>query len=372
MRYAVREVSNRQEFRQFYQFQNRLFRDCPTYVPSLDTDQKQTLSHSPCLDYCRQKLFLCYDETGHVAGRCCAIINPRYNDLYSTSRMRFGWTDFVEDFEAARALIEAAENWGRSQGMTEIHGPLGYNTMYKQGLVVEGFYSVPQSNNLYNPSYYPEYLEQMGFEKEADWLQYRFAVDQPVPERIGHLADTLLRRYDLHVADVNRLKKDKGLTARFFEEYNASFAGVRNFIPLTEKEIAAEGKEYVGRLDGDTSCILLDADGSIAAFAICFPSLSTALQKAGGRLFPTGWWHLLRAQKHYETVDMLLVGVSPKWEDRGLTAILHDHLHRRWQSQGVRYAISNPQYEDNAALKIWEGYPDKELYIRRRVYIKPL
>ncbi|MBR1538989.1 MAG: N-acetyltransferase, partial [Bacteroidales bacterium] len=139
MRYIVREVASSREFKQFYQFQNRLYKDCATYVPSLDFDQKHTLSKSPCLDYCRQKLLLCFNEEGQVVGRCCAIINPRYNELYGTRRMRFGWTDFIEDFEVARLLLSEAEAWGRSQGMNEIHGPLGYNTMYKQGLVVEGF-----------------------------------------------------------------------------------------------------------------------------------------------------------------------------------------------------------------------------------------
>lgn len=372
MRYTVREVSNRREFKQFYQFQNRLYRHCPTYVPSLDFDQKHTLSHSPCLDYCEQKLFLCFDEEGRVAGRCCAIINPRYNELYGTRRMRFGWTDFIEDFEAARALLAAAEDWGRSRGMTEIHGPLGYNTMYKQGLVVEGFDSVPQSNNLYNFPYYKEYLERLGFAKEADWLQYRFPVGQPLPGKLHSLAGLQLQRYRLQIADIGQLKKRKDLVAKFFKEYNDAFLSVRNFIPFTEKEIAEEGGNYIDRISNDCSCIVLDGDEDIAAFAICIPSLSRALQQARGHLLPLGWWHLLRAQRHYDTVDMMLVGVSPKWHDKGLSAILHDHLGRLWQERGVKWAVSNPQFEDNDALKVWEAYGEKELYIRRRVYCKQL
>jgi len=372
MEYTVLEVANAREFKQFYQFQNRLYRDCPTYVPSLDFDQKKTLAHSPCLDYCQQKLLLCFDESGRVAGRCCAIINPRYNELYGKHRMRFGWTDFIEDFEAARALLSAAEDWGRSQGMTEIHGPLGYNTMYKQGLVVEGFDSVPQSNNLYNFPYYKDYLERLGFVKEADWLQYRVGADQPVPERLERIARMLLDRYHLQVADIEQLKKRKDLIAKFFDGYNKSFAVVRNFIPFTEKEIAEEGAAYVDRLNNDLSCIVLDADEEVAAFGICIPSLSRALQKAGGHLLPFGWWHLLRAQKHYETVDMILVGVNPKWMDKGLTAIVHDYLGRSFLRNGVKWSITNPQYEDNSALKVWDAYDLKEFYIRRRVYVKTI
>lgn len=372
MRYTVREVGNAREFKQFYQFQNRLYRDCATYVPSLDYDQKHTFAHSPCLDYCEQKLLLCYDEAGRVAGRCCAIINPRYNELYGTCRMRFGWTDFIEDFEAARALLEAAEEWGRSRGMTEIHGPLGYNTMYKQGLAVEGFGSVPQSNNLYNFPYYKDFLERLGFKKEADWIQYKVDATQPLPERLDRLAAELTRRYNLRLANVTQLKRQKELVARFFQTYNASFSHVRNFVPFTEKEIAEEGAAYIDRLSDDCCCIVLDADDGIAAFAICFPSLSQALQKARGHLLPFGWLHLLRAKKRYDTVDMMLVGVSPKWEDKGLSALLHSRLGHLWQDKGVRWAISNPQYEDNPALKVWDAYPEKEFFIRRRVYIKSL
>ena len=372
MRYTVREVSNAREFKQFYQFQNRLYRDCATYVPSLDYDQKRTLSHSPCLDYCQQKLLLCFDEAGRVAGRCCAIINPRYNELYGTRRMRFGWTDFIEDFDAAKALLDAAADWGRSQGMTEIHGPLGYNTMYKQGMVVEGFDSVPQSNNLYNFPYYPVFLERLGFEKEADWLQYRLDADQPVPEKLHRLADMLQRRYRLQIADVAQLKKRKDLIARFFQGYNDSFLAVRNFIPFTEKEIAEEGAAYIGLLSNELCCIVLDPDEDVAAFGICFPSLSRALQQAGGRLLPLGWWHLLRARKHYETVDMVLVGVNPKWQDKGLSAIVHDYLCASFRRHGARWCITNPQYEDNNALKVWDAYDLKEFYIRRRVYIKKI
>ena len=372
MRYTVREVGDVREFRQFCRFQNGLYRDCAPYVPSLDHDQEHTLAFSPCLDYCEQKLLLCRDEAGRIAGRCCAIINPRYNALYGTRRMRFGWTDFIEDFDAARVLLEAAEEWGLSRGMTEIHGPLGYNTMYKQGLVVEGFDSVPQSNNLYNFPYYKDYLERLGFEKEADWIQYKIDATQPVPERLDRLAEELMRRYRLRVADIRQLKRRKDLIAKFFEEYNESFLAVRNFIPFTEKEIAEEGAAYISRLSDDYCCIVLDADDGIAAFAICFPSLSQALQKADGRLLPFGWWHLLRAQRHCDTVDMMLVGVAPKWQGKGLPALLHSHLHRRWQQKGIRWAISNPQYEDNPALKIWDAYPEKEFYIRRRVYVKQL
>lgn len=372
MGYTVREVAGPREFRQFFQFQNRLYRNCATYVPSLDFDQKRTLSHSPCLDYCKQKLLLCFDGSGQIAGRCCAIINPRYNELYGTRRMRFGWTDFTDDFEAAQALLDSAAEWGRSEGMNEIHGPLGYNSMYKQGLVVEGFDKVPQSNNLYNFDYYPGFLERLGFVKEADWIQYRIPAGGPVPEKIGRIARMQMERYGLRIADIEKIKKRKDLISKFFREYNSSFMAVRNFVPLTEREIEEEGAAYAGTLDNRFSCIVMDGEDDIAAFGICIPSLSEALKKAGGHIFPAGWWHLLHARKHCDTVDMMLVGVSPKWRGKGLSAILHNRLGESFRRNGVKWCISNPQFEDNPALKIWDSYPQKELYIRRRIYIRDI
>lgn len=372
MKYTVREVSGRREFKLFCRFQNMLYKGCPTYVPSLDFDQFHTLAHSPALDSCRQKLLLAFDERGKAVGRCCAIINDKYNEIYHTSRMRFGWMDYIDDIEVARALFDAAIAWGKTQGMTEIHGPMGYNTMYKQGMVVEGFDSLPQFNNLYNYSYYPHFLEQLGFVKEADWLQYGFSVDMKIPERIARLADALAARYDLKVADIEAIKKDKDIVAKFFAQYNSAFSSVRNFIPFSESEMAEEGANYIKQLDGRYSCILTDKDGDIAAFAICVPNISRALQKAGGSLFPLGWYHILKARRNPQLIDMMLVGVSPKWASKGISSILHKRLAESFRKHGVKACISNPQFEDNSALKVWDMYEEKALYIRRRCYIKPI
>lgn len=372
MTYTVKEVSSRKELKVFHQFQNRLYRDCPVYVPSLDGDQRRTLTCSPALDYCSQKLLLARDARGNVVGRCAAIINPRYNERYGTHRMRFGWMDYIDDVEVARALFDEAIAWGRSQGMTQIHGPMGYNTMYKQGMVVEGFDSMPQFNNLYNFDYYPRIVESLGFRKEADWVQYRFPADQGVPERLERMSRLLMERYNLRLADMDEIRKDPDIVDKFFKQYNGAFEQVRNFIPFTQKEIEEEGGNYINQLSNDLSCIVMDGDDEVAAFGICVPHISPALRKAGGSLFPFGWYHILKARRNYDTVDLMMVGVAPKWEQKGLSSIFHAYLARRFQERGVRYGITNPQFEDNPAVKVWDMYQGRELYIRRRCYIKDI
>ena len=183
MQIEVKEVSTKKEFRIFYTFQNRLYKNVPNYVPSLNIDQKVTLKSDPAIEYCERKLWLAWKD-GKAVGRIQGIINPRYNEFYNLKRIRFGWFDFIEDFEVAKALLDTAMAWGRERGMTEIHGPLAYNTLGRQGMLVEGYENLPPTNCLYNFPYYVDYMNKLGFEKEADWVQYKLNAMQGVPDKL--------------------------------------------------------------------------------------------------------------------------------------------------------------------------------------------
>ena len=371
MTYIIREVKSSADFKKFYQFQNKLYKGCEVYVPSLDFDQKKTLSKSPALEYCKQKLFLAWSGK-KIVGRICAIINPRYNKLYGTKRMRFGWFDFENDYEIAEMLISAAAQWGASEGMEDMHGPLGYNTMYKQGMVVDGFENIPPVNCLYNFSYYPDFMDKIAFEKECDWIQYKLKGTQGAPEKLIRISKMLLARYNLKIVDVKKLKKRKDLIRDFFYNFNRSFMSVHNFIPLTEKEIEEEGKMYISQMRSELTCFVMDDKDKIASFGICIPNLSSAFQKTKGKIFPFGWYYILRGMKRYKSIDLMLVGSDPVWNNKGLSAIFHTQLAAGFSQRGVEYGITNPQIETNSAVKVWDSYPDREDYIRRRCYLKKI
>ena len=195
------EVTSRRQLRQFVRFPDELYRGCPQYVPALHSDQYKSLTKYPALKYCTRKMFLALDDKGRVAGRIQAVVNPRYNEYYGKKCCRFGYFDVVNDYDIAKALVSAASAWAKSQGMTQIHGPLFYNTLGKQGMVVEGFDSLPQFNNLYNYAYYPEFLERMGFVKECDWVQVRVE-DKSLPQKMRDISSRLMQRYKLHYGSV--------------------------------------------------------------------------------------------------------------------------------------------------------------------------
>ena len=373
MQITVKEVQGKKELKAFYQFQNRLYEGCPQYVPSLDADQKSTLTEDPALEYCTRKMWLAY-KGEKVVGRIQAIVNPRYNEFYSLRRVRFGWFDFEEDIEVARALLDTAKAWGREQGMDQIHGPLFYNTLGKQGMLVEGFENTPPYNCIYNYPYYVEFMEQLGFEKEVDWIQYKLNGSQGAPEKLQRLSDILMRKYNLRLLNLKEIKGEfkKELIGKFFKVYNECFKAVPNFIPLTPKEIEKTGNAYFSLLKPELTCMVIDENNEIAAFGLCFPSLSEALKRAKGKLFPFGWYYIYKVYRKYDSIDLMMVGSSPAWAQKGLSAIFHSQLAANSKERNIQTCITNPQIETNiAAVKVWESY-DKEPFMRRRCWIAQL
>ena len=371
MEYKVVEVLSKKDLRRFIHFPLDLYRDCKQYVPALNSDQVKSLTRVSTLSYCKRRMWMVLDGD-KVVGRICAMINPRYNALYDKKRIRFGWFDTIDDLAVARLLIGTAEAWAKEEGMTEIHGPLYYNTFGKQGMLVEGFENVPPFNCLYNYPYYNTLLEQLGFGKECDWVQYKMPADKGVPEKAVRISKLLMERYKLREGSIEDLKKDPAMVRKFFEVYNESFASaVYNYVPLTEEEIDEEAASMVPFLSDKCSSIIFDEEGDLVAFGISFPSISRALQRAKGRMFPLGWLYLLLAMRDFTTLDLMVNGAVPKWQNKGVSAVYHCILADKAKLYGSKWGISNPQIESNSAVNIWNSY-DHEPFMRRRCYIKTI
>ena len=369
--YKVVEVVSRRDLMKFIKFPDRLYKDCPQYVPALHSDQVKSLTKVSTLSYCKRKMWMVMDGK-NVVGRICGMINPRYNALYDKKRARFGWFDTIDDFEVAKLLLGTAEAWAKDNGMNEIHGPLYYNTLGKQGMLVEGYENIPPFNCLYNYPYYNDLVTALGYEKECDWVQYKIAADQPLQEKITRIAGLLKQKYNLHEGSLDKLKKDKKMVRYFFDVYNESFAkSVYNFIPFTKEEIDEEASEVLSFVSDKTSSIIFDDNDELVGFGITFPTISPALQKAKGHLFPFGWFHLLRAMRNYETVDLMINGATPKWQNTGVSSIYHCSMSEKYRKVGTKWAITNPQIESNGAVNVWGKY-EHELFMRRRCYLKSI
>lgn len=369
MTFKIKEITTRKEMKRFSRFPLKLYKNHPQYVPTLISDEIKSILDSPSMKYCQRKIWIACNSENRITGRVVGIVNPRANEIYGYKRVRFGWFDVIEDFEVAQALIRTVADWGASLGMTEIHGPLGFNTWNKQGLVVEGFENLPQFNCLYNYPYYSVFLERLGFSKEVDWIQYIMSARQPVPDKIERINEAIIKRYNLHILKWKKSSDFKPYIDDFFDMYNKSFMTVCNFIPLTPEEIHESTRFYMKLINPDLSCFVMDSNNRVVGFSISFPSISRALQKARGYLFPFGWFHIMKAYFFYKDIDLMMNGAHPDWKGKGLSSIYHYHTNKTAIRKNLRWAVTNPQLETNHAIDVWKEY-DTKLHTRRRCYIR--
>lgn len=366
---VIKEVKTSKELNEFVQFPKKLYKNCPYFVPPLDSSELKTLTRHPALEFCTQKSWLAY-QGGQVVGRIAGIINHKCNAVHQQRRIRFGWFDFINDLNVATELVSEVEKWAILNQLTEICGPSRYSNMEKQALLVEGFDHTPSIGADYNYSYYPKIIEQLGFKKEVDYVQYRVKVSE-VPEKINRFVQLLTDKYQIRIRKFKSKRELKAAGREFFKVINESYLEIYNFIPLTDQEIDWVIDENFAVANPELISVLEDSEGRMVGISFCLPSLNRAFQKANGKLFPFGWFHILRALKHNRAVDMYLTGVIPEYAHTGIHAIYHKQLNEIFLSKGYKWAFTSQQLENNTAGRIWTKY-DSEVYFRRRCYQKEI
>lgn len=357
--------------RKYVKFGIDLYDGNPCYVPPLVMDEMATLSpdRNPAFDHCSAQMFMAYRDD-RPAGRITAIINDLVNRKEGNKAMRFGFVDFIDDAEVVDALFAAAEDWGRKHGCTAMIGPMGFSDMDHEGMLIEGFDEMGTMATIYNYPYYPRHMERMGFVKDADWVEYRIKVPDGVPDKHRRIADIVSRKYGLRLATYSSRKE---LRTRYgqalFDLINEAYADLYGYSPLTRREIDYYIDIYLGILRLEDIAVVVDADDRLIAVGISMPSMSEALRKSRGRLFPMGWYHLLKALRgHVDVVDLLLVAVRPEYQSKGVNALLFTHLIPNFIAGGYKYAESNLELEGNENVqKQWENF-ERRQHRRRRAW----
>ena len=368
-------ATDKDQLLQYVQFGIDLYRGNDCYVPPLITDQIDTLrpEENPAYDFCEAQSFMAF-RNGEPVGAITAIINRAANEKTGERQVRFGFMDFIDDEEVVDALFDAVAAWGRERGMTEMVGPLGFTDLDPEGMLTEGYDEIGTMATIYNYPYYVSHMERMGFEKDAEWVEYRITVPDGIPEKHQRISDIVARKFGLKVKKFTSKKKIKEQYGRaIFDLVNEAYADLYGFVPLTDRQIEHYINIYLGVLRLDDVTLIVDSDERLVALGISMPSMSKALQKSRGRLFPFGWYHLLRAIKgHSDVVDLLLVAVKPEYQSKGVNALLFSDLIPRYIANGYKFAESNVELEGNANVqKQWE-YFERRLHRRRRAWKKAL
>lgn len=363
------------QLRKYVDFGINLYKGNPCFVPPLRSEEAETLdpAKNPAFEICDAQCFMAYDN-GKPVGRITAIINHAVNERSGKKEARFGFVDFTDNTEVVDKLFEAAENWAREQGATEIIGPMGFSDMDHEGMLVEGFDRMGTMATIYNYPYYPVHMQRMGYVKDTDWIEFLLTVPEKVPEKYQRIADIVARKYGLrniHFTSRKTIKEKYGHA--LFDLINRTYDKLYGYSPLTSKQIDYYIKAYLGMIRLDCVSVVVDSNDKLIGVGISIPSLSKALRASGGKMFPTGWWHLLRGlHGKNDTVDLLLIGVAPEYQNKGVNAMLFADLIPTYNRLGFKYAESNLELEDNANVQMQWQYFDRQQHRRRRAWRKKL
>jgi len=376
----IKKVETKKDLKAFIEFHYDLYEGNQYDAPNLYSDELNTLSRNKnaAFDFCEAEYFLALKE-GKVVGRVAAIINNKANEKWDKKDVRFGWIDFIDDIEVSKALLKAVEDYGREKGMTSVVGPLGFTDMDPEGMLTWGFDQLGTMATIYNYDYYPKHMEKLGgWEKDNDYVEYRLDVPEAAPEKYTKIAEMVEKRYNLHARKLTKKEIfEGGYGKKLFDLINVTYSHLYGFSELSERQIDQYVKMYFPFADLDLITVIEDGnkDNQLVGLAITIPSLTRALQKCHrGRLFPFGWWHLLRAIKFHKTevVDLLLIGVLPEYRSKGANSLVFADLIPRYVKYGFKWGETHVEMETNESVQSQWGPLDPTMHKKRRCYRKAI
>lgn len=374
---SVIAVKTARDLRRFARFNVQLYRNHPYAVPDLISDTKNSFkpSKNAALEFCEAQPFIAV-RGGKVVGRVAAIINGRANEAWKVRTVRFGWIDFIDDIKVSGALLDAVAAWGKERGMDRLEGPFGYTDFDPEGMLIDGFDRIGTMATIYNYPYYPQHMEKLGLKTSAVWSERHIPYND-VPEKMSRLSKVVMERYNLHVAKFEHSKNTEAriYAHKLFQLVNESFAPLYGYSAFSDKQIDDFARRYVPLLDKRLAVFVLDSNNELVAGALSMSSIARALQKARGRLFPFGWWHIVNALKwhHTETLEMLFVAVKPEYQNKGVSAIPFSVLTKSATDLGFTLGETNPELDDNIKIQSqWSYFKGVEVVRKRAVFYKTI
>lgn len=362
----IREVKDKKGLKRFVMFPFGLYKGSKYWVPPLIGGEMKLFDpeHNPTLAFCDTQLLLAEKE-GRVVGRIALIVNRRENELLGQQKLRFGWLDFEDDPEITRALFDYAHRWGKRRGMSYMEGPVGFCNLDKAALLTEGFEELSNTTALYNYPYYERHMLDCRFEHCTKWVEKELLVPEQVPEKIRRFSTIIKERNELSAPDLRSKTAIKKYIPQVFDILNQTYCTLENFVPLTPGQQEYYAAQFMDIINPDYVSCVEDKDGQMIAFGVAIPYMGTALQKAGGRLLPFGWYPILKALKNNDRVELLLIGVVPEWQRKGVTALIFDEIMQKFIDNNIVYVETNPEQEQNASVQaFWKEYKNRMHKVR--------
>lgn len=374
MKPVIREVKTRRDLRRFVHFPNGMYKDNPYYVPTLERGDLIQLDPrtNHAFAFCESCYWLALDASGRIVGRIAGIINRQYNQKTGVNYARFGFMDFIDDDDVVDALFDTVEDWARAKGMQVMNGPLGFLEFDASGVLVDGYDVLPTAYGKYNFPYYEPQLLRRGYGKDTDWVEVRKRLPDDIGTHFNRASELIAARYNLHQSEIRNKRDMVACFGECIEVLNKAYGRLHGFSELTPEQVGDLERQFVPNLNPAFVSVLRDKDERVVAFGVAMPSLSKAMQKCHGKLFPFGFIHILHAIRHNDTIDTLLIAIRDEYRDKGLNAMIFDKLSRSSARYGIHFLESTRQLEDNLNVQnMWNRFETINTK-RARCYVKNL
>ncbi|MCK0156665.1 GNAT family N-acetyltransferase [Cellulophaga sp. F20128] len=368
---TVVEATSKADLKKFVKVPFAIYKDSPYWVPPIISDELNTFDKekNPIFKDADAWFFLAYKDH-KIVGRIAAIVNWIEVKEQKVKKMRFGWFDFYDDTAISDALLQKVEEIGKQNNLEYMEGPVGFSNLDKVGVVTEGYEHIGNMITWYNHPYYVKHYEQYSLVKEKEYLENKFPFANAKPEFFARIQELVKKRYQLRALNFTKTKDVMPMADKMFDLFNDSYASLSSFVPINDIQKEHFKKKYISFINPEYIKFVVDKDDNLVAFSIVMPSFSKALQKAKGKLFPFGAYHLLKAKKHSKEVIFYLIGVHPEYQNKGVTAILFNEYHKTFKEKNILNCIRTPELEENTAIRqLWKNF-DPEIFRRRRTYRK--
>ncbi len=373
MSIEIKKVTTSKELKQFIDFYKTLYATSKQAAIPLRFDEIATLraDKNPAFHHCKGEYFLAV-EGKRIVGRIAVIINQLECEKINKKIGRFGWFDFIDNKEVSKALMERGIAWLKEHNITELHGPLGFSDFDRQGMLLEGYDHPGTFATLYNYPYYIEHLQDLGFKKSIDWVEFRINLETSPFEKIQKLADIVEERRGYHNIIIKSRKQLRKYFPDIFRLLNQGYDNLYGYVALTDEQTKHYAEMFINLVNPDLVCLIADKNENVVAFGLTMPSLTKACQKAQGNLFPFGWYHLLKAIKKNDTLDFYLIAADKEHQKKGVTAPIMAKISKSVQKMNFKYAETNIMLEDNKDIHaMWKIF-EYEQHKRRRCFIKSI
>lgn len=370
---TIKKAETKKELKDYILFSFELYKGNPYWVPPIIAEELETFdkTKNPAFQSAEAHFYLAYKDN-KIVGKIAAIINWDEINILKKSKVRFGWFDVIDDIEVTKALLNKVYELGNKHNLEMVEGPIGFSNLDKVGVLVEGFEEMGNMVTWYSMPYYKDHFEKLGLVKEKEYIESSFSFTNIDPTPFNKISKLVQQRYQLRALNFTKTKDIMPYVDEMFDLFNETYSKLQSFVAINSIQKEYFKKKYISFINPEFIKFIVDKDNKMVAFAIVMPGFSEALQKAKGKLFPFGFYHLLQARKHSKEAVFYLIGVTPEYQSKGVTGIIFEEYYKVCEAKGIKTCVRTPELEENTAIhNLWKHFNTK-ITKRRRTYSKKL